>query len=137
MITRNVKKIYFLDFDGTLTNRSGRSLIYETNQEGKVIGYSEFYASLFKTNLIFGTHLYSDTSREFKSRNNMFEIMGVTLMDGDPRLMNKSAKTSLKEILKENGNVFIITLNRKEYVDALLEFEGFTTSERNQIEIQA
>lgn len=93
--------------------------------------------TLFGDQLVYPRHHYADLSLKFKSRDKILEIMAAHLKEGDPRRMNKHAKFSLKEMIRNDMPIVIISKNRQEYIYALLEYEGFTEFERNRMSVLA
>ena len=116
------------DFDGTLTHRVGSKTeispfyqsLFDIQQDKFMLKPSEEVQTLF-------VEKFGEYTPEFNYKG---------IKDSDI-LMSSQAVTFLKELLKsEQVAINIITKNRKEYVEALLTYQGFTKEDIAKITIK-
>lgn len=112
----------FIDFDGTLTGLEGRQVVN-----------SELYKSLLKDpGVKYG-------NAEFKPLSEMLVLLRADFSNGFH--LGMKLTTHAKEFLQaaltdENIVPVIITRNRREYVNAILAFEGLTSEQLNRLIIK-
>ncbi|MCA0402665.1 MAG: hypothetical protein LCH30_02595 [Proteobacteria bacterium] len=117
----------FSDFDGTMTDLEGFSATK-----------LDFYKSL-KRKFGEADHLWVERMVEsFKTEFGEFSEKAYKKGENSKLLINRDALATFKLLIqKEEVKIFIITRNVKCYVEALLQYQGFTNEELAKITIIA
>lgn len=125
------KVIIYSDFDGIATNRPGSATVF-----------SPFYASLLQSAIIQDNYkdplMKGETEVQalFEEKFGKYdEHFDFTKTDAD-MLISRDAVTFFHEVLKNDQiTLKFITKNRKDYIQAMLQYQGFTSEEINRIAI--
>ncbi len=98
----------YLDFDGTLTNATGKDTVF-----------TPLYTSLQIQNDV-------DDYADLPFKSNFQEILaqGLKLAENKSMNISEEAKDFLNTMLKEQAEIIIVSLNRQEYIAALLQLSG-------------
>lgn len=124
--------IIYSDYDGTLTQRSGNKTVFTPFYQSLLQGYKTGVTQDSYKNppLKSETEVQELFEAKFGKYDNHFDH---TQIDAD-MLISADAVTFLHEILKnEQIKLRIITKNRKDYIQAMLQYQGFTSEEINKI----
>lgn len=124
--------IIYSDYDGTLTQRSGNNTVFTPFYQSLLQGYKTGVTQdSYKTPLLKSeTEVQELFAAKFGKYDNHFDH---TQVDAD-MLISADAVTFLHEILKnEQIKLRIITKNRKDYIQAMLQYQGFTPEEINKM----
>ncbi|STX28805.1 Dot/Icm T4SS effector [Legionella beliardensis] len=124
------KTLIYTDFDGTITGRDGSKTVFST-----------FYASLQqapdKNNYRLSPLKNNEEVQQlFRTKFGEFTSdFDYTKEDAD-MLMHKDAVIFFHELLQqENVIISIVTKNRADYIQAMLQYQGFSAEEINKINI--
>lgn len=125
--------IIYSDFDGTLTQRAGQDTIisafYQSLLEGYKPGVEQFYR---EPPLKSEAEVQQLFTAKFGKYDTDFDHQQA---DAD-LLICPEAVTLLHEVLKNDQiRVRIVTKNRKDYIQAMLQYQGFTPEEMFKLEI--
>ncbi|WP_058480405.1 HAD family hydrolase [Legionella waltersii] len=135
--------IFFSDFDGTLTGLEGDSIIMKDD-----LGAArerKFVSTLFITKNAPNKHFHepmlesNELQAKFVAQFGIYDPNKLNFETGMGRLLMKpEAVAALHELLKhDNAKFNIISANRKEYVLAMLRYQGFTPEEMSKITLYA
>lgn len=113
------------DFDGTLTNKPGGSLVFTNFYKSLQMNPDAHYTSrLLSQNEILAQFEKYFTEKELKTHQR------------DPRRMSEAAVKFLKYVVNHDQiGVCIISKNQLDYIKAHLTFEGFTEQEIDRLQI--
>ncbi len=128
------KILIFTDCDGTLTGREGSKTVFGDFYQSLLVGYTVGVKQDYKwTNLKSPEEIQKIFEEKFGKYNSDFNY---AQKDAD-LLMSADAVAFLKHAVNNPAiTVKIITKNRQGYIQALLEYQGFSQKEINKITIE-
>jgi 2-hydroxy-3-keto-5-methylthiopentenyl-1-phosphate phosphatase len=118
------------DFDGTITGKSGSETVF-TSFYQSLLGEgkrADYYSRSFKS--------AQEVQKLFEEKFGKFDSNFDYSQKDAGILMSKEAVSFFKEALHNHDHsILIITKNRKDYIQALFRFHGFTEDEINKLTI--
>jgi hypothetical protein len=126
--------LVFSDFDGTITGRAGKRLVFSSFYQSLLIGYKEGEINWnYKDSPILPeSQLLTQFTKKFGPYDTNFDY---SKEDSDI-LISKSAVKFFHQVLKNSRvKITVITKNRIEYTNTLFKYQGFNEEEIQNLHI--
>lgn len=125
--------IIYSDFDGTMTRRGGEKTVYSDFYQSLLTGYIKNKLQEYKSKpMLSAEDLQNALVNKFGAYDDTFEY---DKKDADLLITPDAIAFFHKVLQHKDIKVHIVTKNRREYVMALLKYQGFTDEELNKLSI--
>jgi 2-hydroxy-3-keto-5-methylthiopentenyl-1-phosphate phosphatase len=125
--------IIYSDYDGTLTQRAGNDTVFSPFYQSLLEGYKPGVQQDYKTSPLKSEQ---EVKQLFIEKFGPYDKYFDYSKPDANMLITPEAVTFLHQVLEnDNIHVRIVTKNRKDYIQAMLHYQGFTSEEIFKLEI--
>ncbi|KTD57731.1 hypothetical protein [Legionella shakespearei] len=125
--------MFYSDFDGTLTQRAGNNTVFSPFYQSLLEGYKPGIPQHYKISPLKSA---TEVQQLFTAKFGVYDTNFDHKQTDVDMLITPEAVAFLHQVLKNDKiHVRIVTKNRKDYIQAMMHYQGFTAEEIFKLEI--